>query len=54
MNVAFRQGVSLDRAYIHPPQKAAVRIARVDVFDQLTDAEPVWRRLEAEARDATD
>ena len=47
MNFAFRQGVSLDRAYIHPPLKTAARIARIDVFDRLTDAEPVWRRLEA-------
>lgn len=47
MNVAFRQGVSPDRAYIHPPLKAAARIARIDVFDQLADAEAVWRKLES-------
>lgn len=47
MNVAFRQGVSLDRALSHPPLKAAARIARIDIFDQLAAAEPVWRQLEA-------
>jgi CelD/BcsL family acetyltransferase involved in cellulose biosynthesis len=46
MNVAFRQDVSLDRAYLRPPLKAAVRIARVAIFDQLTDAERAWRQLE--------
>lgn len=47
MNVAFRQDVSLDRAYLTPSVSAAVRIAWVDVFDKLSDAEPAWRRLEA-------
>ena len=47
MNVAFRQDVSLGSAFIHPPLAAAVRIAQVDVFTKLSDAETAWRRLEA-------
>ena len=47
MNVAFRQDVSLGSAFIHPPLTTAARIAQVDVFTKLSDAESAWRRLEA-------
>ncbi len=47
MNVALRQDGTLGPSYLEPTLSAAVRIARVDVFDNLKDAEPVWRKLEA-------
>ena len=47
MNVALRQDEALSRAYLQPTLTAAVRIARVNVFDNLKDAESAWRRLES-------
>jgi CelD/BcsL family acetyltransferase involved in cellulose biosynthesis len=47
MNVALRQDEALSCAYLQPTLTAAVRIARVEVFDSLETAEPAWRQLEA-------
>lgn len=36
-----------NRAYAEAPIRAGVRIAHVDVYDRVSDAQPAWRRLEA-------
>jgi len=47
MNIALRQDVLSLRDCTHPLSRAGTRIAQVDVYDRVNDAEAAWRQLEA-------
>lgn len=47
MNVALRQDSPTRLHHTAPDQRAAARLARLQVYQELAEAEPLWQRLQA-------
>ena len=46
MNIAFKYPKATERLAVPRYPSDLTRVARVEVFDTIAAAEPIWRRLE--------